>query len=109
MRKFKIPLTRAERAFIFFSAETFKAHHLSDPDLEGLQSLYLSTLSQINAKNFYLFEAETITLKFTLPEVCAIYQLAMDTFSDLTYTETITAARAIIWKTHKWISVSHTI
>jgi len=105
MQKFKIPLTRPERAFIFFTSQSFK------PDLpfheggtlEGLRLMYASLLKTISLKNWELFNAEPVSLKFTLPEICAIYQMTFDTCEYLTAADTLTAARSIIWKTHKLI------
>jgi hypothetical protein len=103
MQKFKIVLSRPERAFIFFSAQSFKPDlPISEsPHLEGLRVMFTAVLQSIAAKNYDLFNTQEIACKFSLPEVCAIYQMSNDSFEYLNSAETITAARSIIWKTHK--------
>jgi hypothetical protein len=105
MQKFKIPLTRPERAFIFFTAQSFRPDlpYNDNGNLEGLRLMFSSILKNIALKNWELFNAEPVALKFTLPEVCAIYQMTYDSCEFLTNADTITAARSIIWKAHKII------
>jgi hypothetical protein len=105
MNKFKIPLTRPERAFIFFTAQSFKPDlpFAESGSLEGLRLMYSSILKNISLKNWELFNAEAVNIKFTIPEICAIYQMTFDSSEYVTAADAITAARSIIWKTHKII------
>lgn len=100
MTKFKVLLTRAERAFIFFSIQSFNASRLNTPEFEGLRVCYLATLFKLYRRGFDLFRIDDLDYSFSISEIGAVYQMTNEIFCTLTSTEAITAARGIIWKMH---------
>lgn len=100
MTKFRLELTRSERAFIFFSIQSFNAHSLNNPEFEGLRICYLATLFKLYRKGFDLFRTDDLNYSFSIAEIGAVYQMTNELFCTLTNTEAITSARGIIWKMH---------